>query len=202
MSPRTQGAWPRGPHVRGVAMIRRARLASSSLLALLSLSGQPVSAQGREIAFRLGPIEVLEDGPSYAELGVGAFDLFAFQGERATSAAAEIELRWGRKAWFIGPAIGLMGNTDGGVFGYGGIYADLTYKNLVITPLFGPGGYVQGHSKDLGGVLQFRTELGVAYQFDDGARLGVRIAHLSNAGIHHSNPGEEELHVTYALPFP
>jgi hypothetical protein len=66
----------------------------------------------------------------------------------------------------------------------------------------GPGGYVQGHSKDLGGIFQFRTELWVAYQFDGGARLGARIAHLSNAGIHHSNPGEEELLVTYAPPFP
>jgi hypothetical protein len=66
----------------------------------------------------------------------------------------------------------------------------------------GPGGYVQGHSKDLGGIFQFRTELRVAYQFDGGARQGARIAHLSNAGIHHSNPGEQELLVTYALPFP
>jgi hypothetical protein len=183
-------------------MIRRATLALSSLLGFLGLSDQSVSAQGPEPAFRLGPIMVLGDEPSYAELGVGAFDVFAFQGERATSAAGNVQLRWGRKLWFIGPAIGLMANTDGGVFGYGGIYADLTYNKVVITPFFGPGGYVQGHSKDLGGVFQFRTELGVAYQFDSGARLGARIAHLSNAGIHHSNPGEEELLVTYALPFP
>jgi lipid A 3-O-deacylase len=183
-------------------MIRRATLALSSLLAFLGPNDPAVSAEGHEVAFRLGPVEVLGDEPSYAELGVGVFDVFAFQGERATSAAANIQLRWGRKAWCIGPAIGLMANTDGGVFGYGGIYADLTYGRVVITPLFAPGGYARGHSKDLGGVFQFRTELGVAYQFDDGARLGARIAHLSNAGIHHSNPGEEELLVTYALPFP
>jgi lipid A 3-O-deacylase len=185
-------------------MIRRATLALSSLLTLLGLSEQPVSAQEHEPAFRLGPVAALGDEPSYAELGVGVFDVFSFQGERATSAAANVQLRWGRKAWFIGPAIGLMANTDGGVFGYGGIYFDLTYNRVVFTPFFGPGGYVQGHSKDLGGAgpLQFRTELGVAYQFDGGARLGARIAHLSNAGIHHSNPGEEELLLTYALPFP
>jgi lipid A 3-O-deacylase len=183
-------------------MVRRASLALSGVLTLLGLSDQPVSAQVPAPAFRLGPIGVLGDEPSYAELGVGVFDPFAFQGERATSAAAAMQLRWGRKVWFIGPAIGLMANTDGGVFGYGGIYADLSYDKVVVTPLFGIGGYVHGHSKDLGGVLQFRTELGVAYQFDDGARFGVRIAHLSNAGMHHSNPGTEELQLTYALPFP
>ena len=54
-------------------------------------------------------ISALGDGPNYAEVGVGVFDVFAFQGERATSAAANIGFRWGRKVWFIGPAIGLMG---------------------------------------------------------------------------------------------
>ena len=83
-----------------------------------------------------------------------------------------------------------MGNTDGGAFGYGGMYADLTYGNLVITPLLGAGVYAEGDSKDLGGVFEFRSELGVACQFHDGTRLGLRIAHLSNAGIYHSNPGE------------
>jgi lipid A 3-O-deacylase len=50
--------------------------------------------------------------------------------------------------------------------------------------------------------FQFRTGLGVAYEFDDGTRLGVRVAHVSNAGIHDDNPGEEELYVRFALPFP
>ena len=182
-------------------MIRRARLALFSLL-VFGLSGQALSVQAAEVAFRLGPIELLGDGPSYAEMGVGAFDVFAIQGKRTTSAAAEAQLRWGRKAWFIGPAIGLMGNTDGGVFGYAGIYTDLVYGHVVFTPVLGLGGYAQGDSKELGGVFEFRSELGVAYQFHDGSRLGMRIAHLSNAGIYNQNPGEEELHVTYALPFP
>ncbi len=177
-------------------------MAISGLLAFLGLSDLPVSAQGRDVAFQLGPSEVLGDEPSYAEIGLGVFDPFAFQGERGTSAAAELQLRWGRKAWLIGPAIGLMGNTHGGVLGYGGIYADVAYGRVVFTPQFGMGGYSEGHSKDLGGVMQFRTELGVAYQFPDGTRLGGRIVHVSDAGLHHSNPGEDELYLTYTLPFP
>jgi lipid A 3-O-deacylase len=183
-------------------MLRRASLALSGLLAFLALSGLPASAQGRDVAFRLGPTEVLGDEPSYIEMGVGVFDPFGFEGERGTTAAGQLQLRWGRKVWFIGPAIGVMANIDGGVMGYGGIYADVAYGRVVFTPQFGAGGYSEGHSKDLGGVTEFRTELGVAYQFDDGTRLGGRIVHVSNAGLHHSNPGEEELYLTYALPFP
>lgn len=103
--------------------------------------------------------------------------------------------------WFLGPAIGLMANTDGGVFGYGGLYADIAYGNFIVTPLAGFGGYREGDSTDLGGVFQFRLSIGVSYQFENRHRLGLNLAHVSNATIHEINPGEEELYLTYAIPF-
>ena len=42
--------------------------------------------------------------------------------------------------------------------------------------------------------------LDLAYRFDNGHRLGVRAAHISNASIHERNPGEEELLLTYSFP--
>lgn len=175
---------------------------SFGALIALSLFAEASAQDRRDVFYRVGPVEVLGDTPSYAEAGLGAFDAFAERdsdGER--SGAAQIQLRWGRKLYFIGPAIGLMGNTDGGVFGYGGIYADVAYGNLIVAPVLGLGGYSEGDSKDLGGVFQFRTELGIAYELDDGIRVGARFAHISNAFIHDDNPGEEELFVTFALPF-
>lgn len=153
----------------------------------------------RDVFGRLGPIEVLGDSASYADLGIGAFDVFG-EGDGRTSGAAQIQLRWGRKLFFVGPAIGLMANTDEGMYGYGGIYADLAYGSVVFTPLLGLGGYAKGESKDLAGVFQFRIETGIAYEFAGGKRIGARIAHISNAGIHDFNPGEEELYLTFALP--
>ena len=96
----------------------------------------------------------------------------------------------------------MLANTDGGVFGYGGVYIDLTWGDIVITPLVGLGGYAEGDSKDLGGVFQFLASGTVAYVFPNGSRLGVRLGHLSNAGIHDDNPGEEDLMLTYSLPLP
>lgn len=171
-----------------------------SILVFLDLSGPSPSAQDREVAYRVGPLEVLGDGPSYVEVGLGAFDAHGGDGE--ISAVAEIQLRWGRKLWFIGPAIRLLGNTDGGVFGYAGIDADVAYGNVVITPLLGAGGYAEGGSKHLGGVFQFRVGLGIAYEFANRTRLGLRLSHLSNAGIHDKNPSEEELYITYTWPLP
>jgi lipid A 3-O-deacylase len=174
---------------------------AAALLAVAAVA--PAAAQDqREVFHRLGPFEVLGDGPSYAELGLGVFEVFEGRagddGQR--SAAAHLQLRWGRKLFFLGPAIGVMANAEGGVYGYGGAYADVAVGRFVVTPLLGLGGYSKGNSKDLGGVFQFRTEVGVAYQLDNGMRVGLRLTHISNADTHDDNPGEEELYLTFALP--
>jgi hypothetical protein len=161
----------------------------------------PLRAENTQPAIfsSLGEIKLLADEPSYVDFGAGAFDI----NHPALSAAGYVEYRYGKKLFFIGPLMGIMANTDGGVFGYGGIYADIKYQNLVTTPFFTVGGYHQGGSKDLGGIFQFRSGLTVAYQFDkEGSRLGVRFAHISNAGIHDNNPGENEVLLTYSIPLP
>jgi hypothetical protein len=128
-------------------------------------------------------------------LGAGLFDL----GDDP-SGAGTVEYRFGRKVFVVGFALGLMANTDGGLFGYVGVYGDLSYKKFYLTPQLAMGGYGQGSSTDLGGVFQFRESLDLAYRFDNGHRLGIRVAHISNAYIHEINPGEEELLLTYSFP--
>ena len=148
----------------------------------------------------LGPVQVLGDGPSYLDFAAGAFNV---QENRDSSATVEgrLEFRYGRKLWIFGPAIGVLGNLQGGVYAYGGIYSDLRWGRIVITPLAGAGAYHRGGSEDLGGVFQFRLSLGIAYEFSDFSRLGLQIAHISNANIHDKNPSENELLLTYAIPF-
>jgi len=144
-------------------------------------------------------VELRGTGPSYIDLAVGAFDALR-ESAGHQSAAARIELRWGEKLVFVGPAVGVMANADGGVFGYAGVYADIAYGHFVVTPLAAAGAYQQGGSKDLGGTFQFRVGLGLAYEFQDRSRLGVRLDHISNASLHEHNPGEEELLLSYSIP--
>src|SRR5699024_6872829 len=139
-------------------------------------------------AFNLGGIEFLANEPSYVDLGAGAFNF----NHNNPSAAGYVEYRYGKKFFFIGPLIGIMANTDGGVFGYGGVYANIKYRKLVLTPIITLGGYRQGGSKNLGGIFQFRTGITLSYQFDQGSRLGVRLAHASNAGIYNRNTSGKE----------
>lgn len=112
-----------------------------------------------------------------------------------------LEYRFGRKIFYLGFAAGGLVNSDGGSFLYVGNYADIRYKNYIATPLLSVGRYNKGAGPDLGGVLQFRSSVTLAYELQDGSRVGVRVAHISNARIRESNPGANEVLLTYGLRF-
>jgi hypothetical protein len=170
------------------------------LLALVAFSGAAALAQGSPGRTDSG-LQFLGDEPSYIDFGAGAFDLQAHR-ESPTTPEGRVEFRYGRKFLFLGPAAGLLVNTRGGVFGYAGFYTDIAWGRFVLTPLGAVGFYSRGSSEDLGGTFQFRTSANLAYEFDDRSRLGVQFAHISNAGLHKRNPGDNELLATYALPLP
>ncbi|TVR99487.1 MAG: acyloxyacyl hydrolase [Rhodospirillales bacterium] len=177
--------------------LRRAIQAALVMPVAWSLpSAAGAADQASEVFATFGGLELRGRSPHYADFGVGVFGL-----SQNVSAAGRIEVRAGEKWWFLGPAVGLVANTDGGVYGYGGVYADIAIGNVVVTPLAGLGGYRKGSGRDLGGVFQFRLSLGVSYEFADGSRLGLNVGHLSNAGTQPDNPGQEEVYLSYAIPF-
>jgi hypothetical protein len=173
------------------------RLLALALLGAPSvMASSAVADSATTTAFaHLGPIVVHGNEADTLLLGAGLFDL-----RDDTSGAGTVEYRFGRKVFVIGFTLGLMANTAGGLFGYVGAYGDLSYKKLYVTPQLAIGGYGEGSSTNLGGVFQFRESLDLAYRFDNGHRLGIRAAHISNAAIHEVNPGEEELLLTYSFP--
>jgi hypothetical protein len=166
-------------------------------VALVELCAHAAAAQSP--VAHLGLTNAMSDEPIYLNFGAGGFNV---QGHRGSdpSGVAQIELHLGRRLFFFGPVFGLLANTKGGVFGYGGIYSDFTYDRLVVTPLAGFGGHSKGESIDLGGTFQFRLSLNIAYEFNDASRLGLQFAHISNASIHSRNPGENEWLLTYTIP--
>lgn len=111
-----------------------------------------------------------------------------------------VQFRFGKKLLYIGPVIGVLANTQGGIFGYAGFYSDIRFGRFVMTPLAGAGAYSRGGSEDLGGVFQFRLSFALSYKFDNRSRLGVQFGHISNAGIHARNPSDNEALLTYAIP--
>jgi hypothetical protein len=173
------------------------QLFALGLLAVLSVTSGAARADAPGItAFaHVGPFVIHGNEADQLLLGAGAFDL---RDER--SPAGTVEYRFGRKVFVVGLSLGLVANTRGGLYGYVGVYGDLSYKRFYLTPQLAMGGYHEGASSNLGGVFQFRESLDLTYRFDSGHRLGVRAAHISNAGLHERNPGEEEVYLTYSFP--
>ena len=68
----------------------------------------------------------------------------------------------------------------------------------VLAPL-NRSGDIEGASLE-NGVVRSPAGFDVAYRFDDGARLGVKFSHISNARIHESNEGAESFLLTYSMP--
>lgn len=100
------------------------------------------------------------------------------------------------------PTVGISGTMDGDY--WVGAGAKWTSKNISPGPFFFeaslmPGLYAQGDGPDIGGALQFRSALGMGYQFDNGGTLSVLFDHRSNADTQEENPGLETLAVRYAI---
>jgi len=179
-------------------VFRRTAWVTSPLLLLALLGGEAAAQSNDREGYRFGPLEVAGSGPGRTMLAFGAYDFVA---DQDPSFAFNWEYQFGRKLLGIGPGLGLDVNADGGLYGYFGLYADIAIGPAVVTPMLAAGGYREGESIDLGGIFQFRSALGVAYEFDDASRLGLRVTHISNAGIHDDNPGVEELFLTFSVPF-
>lgn len=137
------------------------------------------------------------DDPSFLAISAGYHDIAddhdAFEGR--------VEYRFGEKFWIFKPVVGVLATSDSAVMGYAGVLVDIYFgRRWVLTPSFTPGLYREGDGKDLGGPIEFKSQLELSYRFDNRSRLGIGISHISNASIYDSNPGTETVFLTYSLP--
>ena len=65
------------------------------------------------------------------------------------------------------------------------------FLSLIVnfTPSFTPGYYTQGDGKDLGHVLEFKSEVQLSFNLFDDSHLGMSYNHISNASLGDNNPG-------------
>ena len=164
----------------------RARVAALAIVAaVLAATPRHAAAEDR---FR---------DPDFITAGAGVFDLL----DNHTSVEFDLQVRPNTRLWIFKPQVGLFANSDGGFYAWAGILTDVYFgRRLVLTPSFGVGGYHAGDGKDLGGPLEFRSAIELAWRFDDASRLGLQFGHLSNASIYDSNPGTEFLLLNYSMP--
>ncbi len=144
-----------------------------------------------------GPTATAEDDPHFLTLAVGYYDFNDDWG----AAEFRAEFRARDKFWIFKPLGGMMATSDAAFYGYAGVLVDLYFgRRIVVTPSFAAGLYADGDGKNLGQTVQFRSAIEVAYRFDNRARLGLSLYHLSNASFNDDNQGTEVLSLSYSIP--
>lgn len=135
----------------------------------------------------------------YLSLNAGVFNALR-SGENDGQFGAEY--RFSPVEYNLRPIVGGFVTSEGAAYGYVGVNWDIELmpNKLFLIPNFAVGAYHQGDSKDLGGALEFRSGIELAYQFENAHQVGVALNHLSNASIYDKNPGVEAVMVTYSLP--
>ena len=89
----------------------------------------------------------------------------------------------------ISPITGALITADNAGYIYTGIQAQYKLGNLNITPSFTPGLYHEGDGKDLGHLLEFKSEVQISLDIFKNSELGFSYNHISNASLGDKNPG-------------
>ena len=72
---------------------------------------------------------------------------------------------------------------------------------LKILPSFTPGYYEKGDGKDLGSVLEFKSEIKLGLEIFDNSKLSYSYSHISNNDWGDTNPGTDNQQITFSKNF-
>tara|TARA_B100000029_G_scaffold481299_1_gene530246 strand:- start:425 stop:949 length:525 start_codon:yes stop_codon:yes gene_type:complete len=89
----------------------------------------------------------------------------------------------------ISPVSGFLVTADNASYLYTGVQAQYKIGKLNFFPSFTPGLYGQGDGKDLGHMVEFKSELQLSLDFFSNSQLGFSYNHISNASLGDKNPG-------------
>ena len=121
----------------------------------------------------------------------GMFD-FSDDGKRSTLIGIQHQNENLNRDTFLGnlsPITGVLITSDNAGYVYTGVQAQYKIGILNITPSFTPGLYHEGDGKDLGHLLEFKSEVQLSLDLSKNTELGFSYNHLSNASLGDKNPG-------------
>ncbi len=121
----------------------------------------------------------------------GMFD-FSDDGQRASLYGVEHQNHNLYRDTLIGkisPVTGFFITADNASYIYTGIETNYKLGRLNITPSFTPGLYAKGDGKDLGSVIEFKSDVQLSYDVGESMNLGMSYNHVSNASLGDKNPG-------------
>ena len=89
----------------------------------------------------------------------------------------------------LSPITGAMITADNAIYFYTGIQAQYKIGKINLTPSFTPGIYEKGNGKDLGHVVEFKSEVQLSLNLFENSQFGMSYNHISNASLGEKNPG-------------
>ena len=121
----------------------------------------------------------------------GVFD-FSDDGKKSTLLGFQHQNEDLNRDTFLGnlsPITGALITADNATYFYTGIQAQYKIGSLNFTPSFTPGLYHEGDGKDLGHVIEFKSELQFSLDLTNNSLIGFSYNHISNASLGDKNPG-------------
>jgi hypothetical protein len=141
-------------------------------------------------SLRSEEIKDLSDPHEY-NFFTGMFD-FSDDGKKSTLVGIQHQNENLYRDSFLGtisPVSGFLITGDSATYLYTGIQAEYNIGKMNLTPSFTPGLYGQGDGKDLGHLVEFKSELQLSFDLLKDSELGFSYNHISNASLGEKNPG-------------
>ena len=133
----------------------------------------------------------------------GMFD-FSDDGKSATIFGIEHQNENLFRDSFLGtlsPVTGALITADNAAYIYTGVQAQYKIGKINLTPSFTPGLYSEGNGKDLGHILEFKSEIQLSVDLLKNSQLGFSYNHISNASLGDKNPGANSYMFNYFKNF-
>ena len=101
----------------------------------------------------------------------------------------------------IKPLVGAFITEDNASMAYAGAKIDYKLGAFMITPSFTPGFYSKGDGKDLGNVLEFKSQVNIGLDLGLSTILSLGYSHISNASLGDKNPGANSYSFNFSKQF-
>ena len=134
---------------------------------------------------------VYNDQNTELNVYTGMFD-FSDDGKRSTLVGFEHQDENLNRDTFLGnlsPVTGFLFTADNAGYFYTGVQAQYKLGEINFSPSFTPGLYHEGDGKDLGHIIEFKSELQFSLDLSGTNQLGFSYNHISNASLGNKNPG-------------
>ena len=136
-------------------------------------------------------LSLAEEKRSGVNFYTGMFD-FSDDGKRSALIGVQHQNENLYRESFLGtisPVSGFLITGDSATYLYTGVQAEYKLGQMNFTPSFTPGLYGKGDGKDLGHMIEFKSELQLSFDLMKDSELGFSYNHISNASLGDKNPG-------------